>query len=283
MSSTSMRRCCCWSGDSALKWGGSLRKMHRKTWSLDPSLSQRSSPWHPYRHHSISILSGASYYYCKNYNEIWSNNYRVHQRRRILTIPQPQQPQRPFSTNHHPTTKKGDTTLKVAIVGAGPSGCYTAKYLNKALQQLLRQHPQQLTTHDDDDDDDEEEPSWYQIDVFEKLPTPYGLVRYGVAPDHPEVKHVQTDFDALFQNNNNIQYLGNVQVGVDVTLDELRQCYSIVVLCYGCGDADRPLRIPVVHHHTTGPPSPQTEDHPFMMSAREFVAWYNGMFSFRMF
>ena len=307
---------CIWSGDSALRWGGSLRNVHQTTWSLDPTFSssqqqqQRSSsvPCHLHRHHSTVVPSGAhyycnySYYSCKNYNEIWSNKYRVNQRRRIHTLPPQLLPQqRPFSTtNHHPKNDSTTTTLKVAIVGAGPSGCYTAKYLQKALPQLrlLRQHaqppPSPLTKHPDDDNNaDEATPFNYQIDVFEKLPTPYGLVRYGVAPDHPEVKHVQNDFDALFQNNNNnnIQYLGNVQVGVDVTLEELRQCYSMVVLCYGCGDADRPLHIPVHHHDpsttttttTITGPSPPTLDHvpPGMMNAREFVAWYNGMFLFR--
>ena len=196
--------------------------------------------------------------------------------------------------NHHHNDKHTRRPhIKIAIVGAGPSGCYTAKYLIKALQQ---QHPPSIDAVN------------YQIDVLERLPTPYGLVRYGVAPDHPEVKNVQNDFDRLFQNDNHnnnnhnhnnnsrnhsnpIQFLGNVQVGVDLHLQELRQLYSMVVLCYGC-DSDRKLVFPPTvttvssstdpHGTTTNPHSndipPQNDHGMMMMSAREFVAWYNGTF-----
>jgi adrenodoxin-NADP+ reductase len=135
------------------------------------------------------------------------------------------------------TVKRG---AKVAIVGSGPSGCYTAKYLQIALK--------------------DEPPS--MIHVLEKLPTPFGLVRSGVAPDHPEVKNVQNDFSQLFQAEN-VQLLANVRVGSDVTLEELRQLYDIVVLAYGC-ESDRKLGIP-------GEDSIEG-----ILSAREFVAWYNG-------
>jgi adrenodoxin-NADP+ reductase len=134
---------------------------------------------------------------------------------------------------------------KVAIVGSGPSGCYTAKYLNSVLENS-------------------------KIDVLERLATPYGLVRNGVAPDHPEVKNVERDFDKLFEDNNNnnnncsnIQFYGNVSVGKDVSLEDLRQLYDIVVLAYGC-ETDRPFHF-LSNSHLEG-----------ILSAREFVAWYNG-------
>ena len=139
----------------------------------------------------------------------------------------------------------------IAIVGSGPSACYTAKYL---LQQQSSSS------------------SSIKIDIVERLPTPYGLVRYGVAPDHPEVKNVQHDFDnALFASGNGgsvVRYFGNVTVGnggdTSVTIDELRHRYHAVVLAYGCEGPERTLGIP---GETTlrG-----------VLSARSFVAWYNG-------
>ena len=127
------------------------------------------------------------------------------------------------------------STFKVAIVGSGPSGCYTAKYLKSALPDC-------------------------RIDIVERLPTPYGLVRYGVAPDHPAVKNVQNDFDAVLQDNH---FYANVNVGSDetsISLDDLRKRYHATVLAYGCDD-DRGLSI---------------ENSALTLSAREFVAWYNG-------
>ena len=129
-------------------------------------------------------------------------------------------------------------SIRVAIVGSGPSGCYTAKYLQSS-------YPEQLS-----------------IDVVESLPTPFGLVRSGVAPDHPEVKNVQNDFSSLFQKDG-VSFFGNVTVGKDVSLHELRELYDVVVLAYGCG-ADRKLGIPG-EDSLSG-----------VVSARDFVAWYNG-------
>jgi hypothetical protein len=140
------------------------------------------------------------------------------------------------------------STVSVAIVGSGPSGCYTAKYLLAALEK--HQQPEQSSQQQK-----------HQIDVFDRLPTPYGLVRYGVAPDHPEVKNVQNDFDALFQDKG-VRFLGNVTVGQDVSVQELRQRYNVVVLAYGC-ESDRKLKVP-------------GDDLKGVLSAREFVAWYNG-------
>lgn len=100
--------------------------------------------------------------------------------------------------------------------------------------------------------------------MLERLPTPFGLVRSGVAPDHPEVKNVQNDFSALFQQEYTpISFLGNVTVGKDVSLQELRELYDVVVLAYGC-ESDRKLGIHG-EDSVTG-----------VLSAREFVNWYNG-------
>lgn len=133
-------------------------------------------------------------------------------------------------------------SYKVAIVGSGPSGCYTAKYLQSSLEK------KGVTNN--------------QIDILERLPTPYGLVRYGVAPDHPEVKNVQNDFDALFDSKG-VYFWGNVQVGRDVSVQELRERYDVVVLAYGC-ESDRKLGLP------------GEDSLAGILSAREFVAWYNG-------
>jgi adrenodoxin-NADP+ reductase len=135
------------------------------------------------------------------------------------------------------------SSYKVAIVGSGPSSCYTAKYLLAAWTKAGKERP--------------------QIDILERLPTPYGLVRYGVAPDHPEVKNIQNDFDVLFADNEKgIRFFGNVEVGRDVSISQLRENYHAVVLAAGC-ETDRRLGIP-------------GEDLEGVLSAREFVAWYNG-------
>lgn len=126
-----------------------------------------------------------------------------------------------------------------------------------------------------------------QVDIIEKLPTPFGLVRSGVAPDHPEVKNVENDFSLLFHSNEfgtniiqqqqqlnehqqqdekkvkgSVEFRGNVTVGKDVSLQELQSLYDVVVLAYGC-ESDRKMGIE--GEHLQG-----------VFSAREFVAWYNG-------
>jgi adrenodoxin-NADP+ reductase len=141
-------------------------------------------------------------------------------------------------------------SIRVAIVGSGPSGCYTAKYLQNAWNKSRRHDESALTP-----------PSVLQIDVLDRLPTPYGLVRFGVAPDHPEVKNVQNDFDALFEKSG-VRFFGHVNVSGDVSVEELREMYDAVVLAYGC-QSDRRMGIP-------------GEQLDGVLSAREFVAWYNG-------
>lgn len=98
-------------------------------------------------------------------------------------------------------------TPTIAIVGSGPAGCYTAQNLRKALPQA-------------------------QINVFERLVSPFGLVRYGVAPDHQSTKSVQAQFERLFERGS-ADFYGNVDVGRDITLEELRRTHTAVILATG--------------------------------------------------
>ncbi|KAM5135166.1 NADPH:adrenodoxin oxidoreductase, mitochondrial [Mantella aurantiaca] len=100
------------------------------------------------------------------------------------------------------------------------------------------------------------------VDIYEKLPVPFGLVRFGVAPDHPEVKNVINTFTQT-AHSGRCSFLGNVTVGRDVTIEELQSAYHAVVLSYGAEDK-RQLGIP-------------GEDLPGVYSARDFVGWYNGL------
>jgi ferredoxin--NADP+ reductase len=123
----------------------------------------------------------------------------------------------------------------VAIVGAGPAGLYAADI-------LVGQVPDA------------------QIDVLEALPSPFGLIRYGVAPDHPRIKSI---VDSLHQilDRGNVRFIGNLTVGSDVTLAELRERYDVVVLATGAlRDAD--LDLPGI-------------DLPGSFGAADFVAWYD--------
>ncbi|XP_035696059.1 NADPH:adrenodoxin oxidoreductase, mitochondrial-like [Branchiostoma floridae] len=125
----------------------------------------------------------------------------------------------------------------VCIVGSGPAGFYTA-------QHILKNH------------------KTARVDIYEKLPVPFGLVRFGVAPDHPEVKNVINTFTNT-ASNERCSFLGNVTVGRDVTVAELRQAYDAVIMSYGA-DADKEFGIP-------------GEDLSGVYSARAFVGWYNGL------
>nr|CAD7203301.1 unnamed protein product [Timema douglasi] len=101
-----------------------------------------------------------------------------------------------------------------------------------------------------------------QVDIYESMPVPFGLVRFGVAPDHPEVKNVINTFTKTARNPN-VRFIGNVSIGRDVSLDELRHAYHAVLLTYGA-DQDRALDIP-------------GENLGNVISARRFVGWYNGL------
>lgn len=156
----------------------------------------------------------------------------------------------PFSfntTRFFSTASTPNNLFRIAIVGSGPSGCYTAKYLlqDKTLGNQV------------------------QIDILERLPTPYGLVRYGVAPDHASVKNVQNDFDALFEQfKGRLRYWGNVPVGDgQISVRDLRERYHSTVLAYGCA-SDREMKLSSI--------AAKEENTPTVLSARQFVAWYNG-------
>ncbi|KAI8565501.1 hypothetical protein RHMOL_Rhmol03G0263800 [Rhododendron molle] len=126
--------------------------------------------------------------------------------------------------------------LRVCVVGSGPAGFYTA-------EKMLKTHKEA------------------EVDIIDRLPTPYGLVRSGVAPDHPETKIVTNQFSRVAQNER-CSFIGNVSLGSSVSLSELREIYDVVVLAYGA-ESDRFLGIP-------------GEDLTGIHSAREFVWWYNG-------
>ncbi|MDQ0315366.1 FAD-dependent oxidoreductase [Amorphus orientalis] len=113
-------------------------------------------------------------------------------------------------------------TVQIAIVGAGPSGCYLAQALGKLRDDI-------------------------HIDLIDRLPVPYGLVRYGVAPDHQGTKGVVRQFARLFEKQG-VGFVGNLRIGdpehdADLTLAELREFYDVVVLATGLS-ADRKLGIP---------------------------------------
>jgi len=127
--------------------------------------------------------------------------------------------------------------LRVAVVGAGPAGFYAAGAL------LASDDPR------------------VEVDLIDRLPTPWGLVRLGVAPDHPNIKAVSRAFERT-ATRPGFRFLGNVEVGRDITHEELAELYGAVVHAFGA-QTDRRLGIP-------------GEDLPGSWPATAFVAWYNG-------
>jgi ferredoxin--NADP+ reductase len=137
-----------------------------------------------------------------------------------------------IGTNEHP--------LRVAIVGSGPAGFYAAGHLLKS-----KSHPDLCV----------------QVDMFDRLPTPWGLVRAGVAPDHPNIKAVSRVYEKTAEHPE-FRFYGNVELGRDLTRDDLIARYHAVVYAVGA-QTDRRMGIP-------------GEDLPGSWAATEFVAWYNG-------
>ena len=127
--------------------------------------------------------------------------------------------------------------LRVAVVGAGPAGLYLADGLL-----FQKDHP-------------------VQVDVYDRLPTPFGLLRYGVAPDHLKMKSLARALQRTLDDPR-VRLLGNVQIGRDITVDELRASYHAVAYCFGAS-TDRRLDI-------------IGEDLPGSESATDFVTWYSG-------
>ncbi len=128
----------------------------------------------------------------------------------------------------------------MAVVGSGPAGIYAAAALAGAgADRRLR----------------------VSVDLFDRLPTPYGLVRYGTAPDHPRIKEVVVALRQALAVPG-IRFFGNVEYGLDLKLSELRQHYDAVIFATGAAE-DRPLAVPGI-------------DLPGSFGAADFVAWYNG-------
>ncbi|MFC4084027.1 FAD-dependent oxidoreductase [Amycolatopsis samaneae] len=127
-------------------------------------------------------------------------------------------------------------SLRVAVVGAGPAGIYAADILDKSDADV-------------------------SVDIFERMPAPFGLIRYGVAPDHPRIKGIVTALHKVLDKPN-IRLLGNVDYGTDIKLDELREFYDAVIFATGA-TADRPLDIPGI-------------DLDGSHGAADFVSWYDG-------
>lgn len=134
--------------------------------------------------------------------------------------------------------RKNEVTppIRVAIIGAGPAGIYAADILAKSGLEV-------------------------SIDLFERLPAPYGLVRYGVAPDHPRIKQIIVALYKILQRGD-IRLFGNVEIGLDISIEELRERYDAVILATGA-DRDARLEIP-------GAELPQS------YGAADFVSWYDG-------
>ncbi len=126
---------------------------------------------------------------------------------------------------------------QIAIIGSGPAGYYTAEAAQKLWGDDVR------------------------VDIFDTLPVPYGLIRFGVAPDHQSIKGVSRRYEATSEADN-VRFLGNVMVGRDVTIPELQAMYDAVVLATGAP-----------HDKKTGIAG---EDLPGVHGSAAFVGWYNG-------
>src|SRR3954463_2263836 len=125
--------------------------------------------------------------------------------------------------------------VRAAVIGAGPAGFYTAEQLLKAD---------------------------FEVDLYDALPTPFGLVRSGVAPDHPKIKNVTARWDKKVATHPGFRFFGGVELGEDIQRDDLLERYHAVVYAVGTATDNR-LGI-------------EGEDRPGSHAATEFVAWYNG-------
>ncbi|MEE9174687.1 MAG: FAD-dependent oxidoreductase, partial [Thermodesulfobacteriota bacterium] len=127
--------------------------------------------------------------------------------------------------------------IRIAVIGSGPAGFYACEHLFKKKE------------YD------------FSIDMFDRLPTPYGLVRSGVAPDHQKIKSVTRVYDKI-ASNENFRFFGLVEYGKHITMEDLKKHYHIVIFATGA-QTDRKMNIP-------------GEDLEGSHTATEFVGWYNG-------
>jgi NADPH-dependent glutamate synthase beta subunit-like oxidoreductase len=125
----------------------------------------------------------------------------------------------------------------IAIIGSGPAGYYTAEAAQKAFGEDVR------------------------VDIIDRLPVPFGLIRFGVAPDHQSIKAVSRRYEAVALSEN-VRFVGNVTVGQDISIEELQGLYDAVVLATGAPH-DRKLGI-------------EGDDLPGVYGSAAFVGWYNG-------
>ena len=125
----------------------------------------------------------------------------------------------------------------IAIIGSGPAGYYTAEAAQKKFGDDVR------------------------VDIIDRLPVPFGLIRFGVAPDHQSIKAVAGRYEKVALSDN-VRFVGNVTVGKDVSIDELQTLYDAVILATGTPN-DRPLDI-------------AGADLPGVFGSAAFVGWYNG-------
>lgn len=135
-----------------------------------------------------------------------------------------------------PCLGTGGHPVKVAVIGSGPSGFYAA-------EALLQSRPA------------------VEVDILERLPVPYGLVRFGVAPDHAKLKSVTAVFQGIAKDER-VRYFGNTELGREVAIEQLLEMYHAVIVATGAG-ADQRLNID--NEHLEG-----------VHAARDFVGWYNG-------
>jgi len=126
---------------------------------------------------------------------------------------------------------------QIAVIGSGPAGYYSAEALQKQYGDAVR------------------------IDMIDRMPVPYGLIRFGVAPDHQSIKAVSRRYEKVALSDN-VRFVGNVSVGRDVSIAELGALYDAIILATGAPD-DRPLEIP-------------GGDLPGVIGSAAFVGWYNG-------
>jgi len=126
--------------------------------------------------------------------------------------------------------------LRVAIIGAGPAGIYASNILTKSDVDV-------------------------RVDIIERNPTPFGLIRYGVAPDHPRIKEIIKALKRVLSQDD-IRFFGNVDYGTDLKLDDLQQFYDAVIFATGA-NKDRPIQIPGIDLRGS-------------YGTAEFVSWYNG-------